>query len=121
MMIDEVTGDRIPGDQSWTICPLFRVTAPFVDTWSLYVASRLPPGLIASERSETTHREAATSVLPHLAWGAVTQTHGFFIRGSVSGGESCVLRRSSIKRPFCLLLRSAHEQSAKWRRLVDVH
>ena len=28
-------------------------------------------------------------------------------RGSVIGGESCLLRRSSIKRPFCLLLRSA--------------
>jgi hypothetical protein len=32
--------------------------------------------------------------------GAVNQTYGFFTRGSVIGGESCVLWRSSIKWPF---------------------
>ena len=31
-----------------------------------------------------------------IAWGAVTQTHGFFIRGSVIDGESISSRASAV-------------------------
>ena len=44
---------------------------------------------------------------------AVNQTYGFFTRGSVIGGESCVLRRSSIKWPFSLPRRCSATSSQK--------
>ena len=75
--------------------------------------SDTPTRVRRGARRSSRHRSTSGLGWCFQHWGAVTQNHGFFIRGSVIGGESCVFRRSSIKWPFNLRHHGEIEQGRR--------